>query len=304
MTDMQISPIEGMPMMTVAQAVERYNVLVTFVQTVMKRDKDFGVIPGTGTKPTLLKPGAEKLCTLFGFAAKFSLTDKIMQWGDDGSEPLFAFTYKCTLTRHGLEVAEGEGSCNSREKKYRWHSGERVCPTCGKPAIIKGKAEYGGGWLCFAKKGGCGAKFKAGDPAIESQSVGKVANPDIADVINTLQKMAQKRALVAAVLIGANASEFFTQDIEDMGTIEGQFRDTLVDVGPDFDAPKQPASETVKVLGPSEKLWNRWYTLTAEAKLAGVDFTDLDNDVSSETLVQRGRELRAAIEAKKTQVPA
>jgi len=36
-----------------------------------------------------------------------------------------------------------------------------------------------------------------------------------ADIANTILKMAQKRALVAATLIGANASAFFTQDIED-----------------------------------------------------------------------------------------
>jgi len=35
-----------------------------------------------------------------------------------------------------------------------------ICPECAVPAIIKGKEEYGGGWLCYKKKGGCGAKFK------------------------------------------------------------------------------------------------------------------------------------------------
>lgn len=40
--------------------------------------------------------------------------------------------------------------------------GDRLCPQCQKPAIIKGRAEYGGGWLCFKKKGGCGAKFPDG----------------------------------------------------------------------------------------------------------------------------------------------
>jgi hypothetical protein len=39
-------------------------------------------------------------------------------------------------------------------------------------------------------------------------------NPDVADVVNTIQKMAQKRALVAATLIATSASEFFTQDVE------------------------------------------------------------------------------------------
>jgi len=34
-----------------------------------------------------------------------------------------------------------------------------ICPACGVAAIIKGKEEYGGGWLCFKKNGGCGTKF-------------------------------------------------------------------------------------------------------------------------------------------------
>lgn len=33
----------------------------------------------------------------------------------------------------------------------------QACPECGKSnAVIKGKEEYGGGWLCFKKRGGCG----------------------------------------------------------------------------------------------------------------------------------------------------
>jgi hypothetical protein len=39
-----------------------------------------------------------------------------------------------------------------------------LCPECGADAIIKSKEEYGGGWLCYKKKGGCGAKFQD-DPA-------------------------------------------------------------------------------------------------------------------------------------------
>jgi len=43
----------------------------------------------------------------------------------------------------------------------------------------------------------------------------RIPNPDVADAVNTIQKMAQKRALVAATLIATSASEFFTQDMED-----------------------------------------------------------------------------------------
>ena len=210
-----------MPALTIQEAIARYNATVEFVQGVMKRDLDFGVIPGTGTKPTLLKPGAEKLCTLFGLVPEFETVNSIVDF-DAG---LFYFHYRCRLTRAGATAATGEGSCNSKEKKYRYRYQDRACPVCGKAAIIKGKAEYGGGWLCFAKKGGCGAKWPDDAPEIVGQAVGQVENTEPFDLINTLQKMAQKRALVAAVLIAANASEFFTQDVEDLEIIEGEVVD-------------------------------------------------------------------------------
>ena len=34
------------------------------------------------------------------------------------------------------------------------------CPKCGKTdSVIKGKPEFGGGWLCYSKKNGCGEKW-------------------------------------------------------------------------------------------------------------------------------------------------
>src|SRR5208337_3655678 len=43
----------------------------------------------------------------------------------------------------------------------------------------------------------------------------RVPNLDVADQINTILKMSQKRALVAATLIVTGLSDHFTQDIED-----------------------------------------------------------------------------------------
>jgi hypothetical protein len=140
--------------------------------------------------------------------------------GEGCGEPLFYYRFHVRLTKNGILLAEGIGSCNSRESKFRYRQSERKCPQCGKSTIIRGREEYGGGWICFTKRGGCGAKFPAGDRAIEAQSVGRVLNSDIADQVNTIQKMAHKRALVAAVLIATNASEFYTQDVEDMEVIE------------------------------------------------------------------------------------
>src|ERR671932_367201 len=206
-----------MPAMTIELAVERYNAVTEFVGRVLRRDVDYGVIPGTD-KFTLLKPGAEKLTTFFGLSTRFQLIERIEDWtgaAHDG-EPFFYYLYRCQLYRGDLLVTEADGTCNSREQKYRYREAQRTCPECGQAAIIRGREEYGGGWICFRKKGGCGAKFLIGDPVIESQPVGRVPNADIADQVNTIQKMGQKRALVAATLMAVNASEFFTQDMEDM----------------------------------------------------------------------------------------
>ena len=216
MTSQQLMTIDEsrfMPALSLDQATARRDAMVAFVQDLMKVNIDFGVIPGT-PKPTLLKPGAERLCSFFGLTPDFEVVKEVEEWA--GEEPLFYYRYKCRLLRDGRVVGDGEGSCNSREGKYRWRESKRVCPDCGQPAIIKGKEEYGGGWLCFQKKGGCGAKFSAGDSAIEGQQLGRVPNPDIFDQVNTIQKMAQKRAFISATLIAVNASEFFTQDVDDM----------------------------------------------------------------------------------------
>jgi len=176
----------------------------------MKKDEHYGAIPGTD-KPTLLKAGAEKLCLTFRLGPDYS-TDHLR----DGDH--LTVEAKCTLyhTPTGRKMGSGLGSCSTKEAKYAWRKGQRLCPKCGRAAIIKGKADYGGGWVCWTKKLGCDAKFKDGDQAIEGQSVDRVPNPDIADQYNTVLKMACKRALVAAVLNVTAASDIFTQDLEDV----------------------------------------------------------------------------------------
>jgi hypothetical protein len=205
-----------MPALSVQQAVGRFNSVVEFVRTVMREGTDYGVIPGTD-KATLLKPGAEKLCTLFGLTSRFEIIRAVEDWtGEEhGGEPFFYYLYRCHLRRGEVVIAEGDGSCNSWEQKYRYRDAKRKCPACGQAAIIQGREEYGGGWICFRKRGGCGAKYLIDDPVIADQQAGRVVNENIADQVNTIQKMAQKRAMIQAVLLAVNGSEFFTQDSED-----------------------------------------------------------------------------------------
>jgi len=213
------------PAIPVAQAVEQYNQLVDFVRNIMQENLDFGVIPGTGNKPTLYKPGAEKLARFFGLVPIFKELQVVEDWTGEfhKGEPFFYNKTLCQLMQGDRVVAECIASANSWESRYRYRKASRQCPQCGKEAIIKGKVEYGGGWICFAKKGGCGYKFPDDDPRITSQVEGEVKNERIFDLVNTLQKMSQKRALVGATLIGTSASEFFTQDLEDI-VYDGTYR--------------------------------------------------------------------------------
>ena len=140
-----------------AETTQHYQVMVAFVKAQMQKDVDYGVIPGT-KKPTLLKPGAEKLCRLFNLRPHLKIIDSVV----DFEKPLFHYHYRCSLYRSAVMVGEGEGCCNSMEMKYQ-------------------KQKY-----------------------------------RIDDLTNTICKIAQKRALVAAVLSSCGASEFFTQENEGM----------------------------------------------------------------------------------------
>lgn len=212
------------PAMSMQQAVDRFNAVADFARQVLKQDIDFGVVPGSGGKPTLYKPGAEKLTTFFGLSVHIEAAEIVEDWtgANHGGEAFFYYRYRCRLFRDTLLVAEADASCNSWEKKYRWRQADRRCPACGAATIKRSKQapktrpNDPPGWYCFSRIGGCGTNYDAAEPAIVGQAQGRVPNEDVCDQVNTIQKMAQKRALVAAVLIAVNASEFFTQDIEDL----------------------------------------------------------------------------------------
>jgi len=209
----ELTKIE-VPTRPASTLVEQVRTIQEVMQSVMKPGEHYGVIPGT-KKETLLKPGAEKLCLTFRLAPSYSVETVPL----DGGHREQIVT--CTLTHieTGRVFGEGLGSCSTMESKYRWRQAQRKCPGCEKDGtIIKGKREYGGGWLCFAKKGGCGGKWPDGAREIESQSTDKVENPDIADCYNTVLKMSKKRAHVDAVLTATGASDIFAQDLEDLPT--------------------------------------------------------------------------------------
>jgi hypothetical protein len=198
------------PQVQATELVERLAVIRDAMQNAMQKDIDYGEIPGTN-KPALLKPGAEKLSVLFQLDVQLN-NEKVWGPGDHLTVMSKATVYHAPS---GARLGFGEGVCTTRERKYGKRQAKRTCPHCGMAAVIKGKAEYGGGWLCFKKQDGCGAKFGDGDSVIETQVVGEIDNPDLPDLWNTVVKMAEKRARVDAVLAVTGASALFTQDAEE-----------------------------------------------------------------------------------------
>jgi hypothetical protein len=272
--------------MRVEDVIQQMNCVHDLMKRAMTPD-DFGTIPGCGDKPALKKPGAEKLNLLFRLAPTYEVAERAM--GGEHRE----YRVTCTLTHipTGQVYGQGEGLCSTMESKYRWRKGERKCPTCGKACIIKGKAEYGGGWLCYAKKGGCGTKFNDGDKAIESQDTGRTENPDIADQYNTVLKMSCKRAMVAATLNATGASALFTQDIDEMApepaAVDGDAAmDAIVDEKPKAGTPKKTPSTTgqfddviVKVTPKTMKNGKTFWLIDTKngTTLATFSSTDKDN---------------------------
>ena len=208
-----------MPVMDIDQAMQRRDAIVQAMQKLMQDGVDYGKIPNCGDKPALLQPGADKLANLFGLTLKYDFLEKTEDWSGEGhgGEPFFYYQVAAHVYRDNFLLGEGVGSCSSWESKYRWRKAERVCPQCGKPNIRKSKQ---GGWYCWAKTGGCGTVFNDGDPAIEGQETGRKPNPDVADVVNTILKMAYKRAKISGTINATSASEFFTQDVEDFSVAD------------------------------------------------------------------------------------
>lgn len=194
---------EGTTSLALQEAKRRYNLILEYTRSMMVEGKDYGVIPGTD-KPTLLKPGAEKLTSLFELVPDFIIIDKIL----DFAGGLFYFQYQCSLTHKGELVASGIGSCNSKEKKYRY----RYIPE----------------WKATDdEKSSAIRKEKKTSRNNKEYTMLVIENTEPFELVNTIDKMAQKRALIAATLIAANASEFFTQDIEDLQIIEGEYIETM-----------------------------------------------------------------------------
>ena len=167
--------------------LKKRSYLVTEIKKeVMKENIHFGLIPGCGKKPTLFKNGAELLCMSFGLSPESSI--QINELGEGHREYIVTTTLR---NQNGFNVASSAGSCCTKESKYRYRGNELIAT--GKPVpknywVEKNNAILGTG--CVAKKD------ENGNWMIFKKGENKKENEDIADVYNTVLKMAVKGLLL------------------------------------------------------------------------------------------------------------
>lgn len=125
-----IGVIDGVDVQQVQATIQKIANFQAIVQKTLKDGHDYGVIPGT-QKPTLLKPGAEKILMLLGLTSEYEVTERVQDY-DKG---FFAFTVKCVLSRGDLKVTEGVGHANTREKRYT--SGRQLDPFSLANTVLK-----------------------------------------------------------------------------------------------------------------------------------------------------------------------
>lgn len=243
---MAIAKFEGGGAVGRALTVKELHERLEFVRQIMKQEmregQDFGKIPGTGDKPSLLQPGAQKLLMTFNLREQVK-RELLREFSNMQIQGHREYEFTVTVFPSGLDSGngwDGVGTCSTLESKYRYRKQERRCPACGKEKIIQGKAEFGGGWLCWKKKGGCGATFKEDDKRIADQEAGTVEYENPADYWNTVRKMAFKRAIVHAAINATNTSELWTQDVEEMA----QNAENAPKVGKAPTPPPRPAAPT------------------------------------------------------------
>lgn len=182
-----VSLIDSVDLGTIQATMQKIATFQLVIQKSLKQDHDYGVVAGAGSKPTLLKPGGEKICMMFGLNPEYEFLEKTENYKDG----FFAYNIKCTLHRNGNPVSQGVGNCNSMEKKYRYINVDKIPDNIDPSSVENITDKYG--------------RIKY-----------KIPNPNIADLVNTILKMAKKRAFIDAVLQVASLSDVFTQDLEDM----------------------------------------------------------------------------------------
>lgn len=187
-----LSLINEVDIKSVTETLTKVKSLQATLKNILVENHDYGKIPGCGDKPTLLKPGAEKILMALGITSTYELIEHTEDFDGLG---FFAYTVKCILIKGSNKITEGLGHANSKEKKWaKEFVNEKDLPEGTDKSLLRKKTSE--------SKYGTYTKYEV--------------DADANSKANTILKMAKKRAQIDAVLTVASLSEIFTQDFDDL----------------------------------------------------------------------------------------
>lgn len=169
-TAVEVIEVAPVPIRLTPEAIEitKQNIALCeqLVSEVLEGDIDWGQIPGIA-QPNLWDPGAAKIMAAFNCYPKYTVLNRIEE------DNLISFTIESTLVNRQSRqpLATGIGACSTRETKYkyRWVFEDEAISMGLNPVTLKRKDK----------------KYQ-------------VPNPERGELVNTIVKMAAKRADIDA----------------------------------------------------------------------------------------------------------
>lgn len=247
--------------MSAVQVREQVALINDILKNVMVPKVHFDKLPGCA-KPTLLKPGAEKILTTFRIGSEPQI-----EYTTNGFDHFYKVVARGFHIPTGNTVGYGVGICSTDEDKFKWRAA--ICP---EEFDATPEAQRRIHW------------YKDGGKAVSVQQVRQ--NP--ANVRNTVLKMAKKRAEVDLCRTATACSDVFEQDIDEdhIAAAVG------VDTAPRYTAPRRrtatPAAapapqpgEGVNVITDAQK--RRLYAIGKERGLSKSEMTFIIRDVAGVT---------------------
>lgn len=171
------------PTLSAAHLRDNIRLIQEVMRGTMQEGVHYGTIPGCGNKPTLFKPGAEKIMATFRIACEIETID--LSTTDEARYRVFARA----TSPSGQFLGTGVGEASTNEKKYRWRA-------------------------CVSEDEWNATPEERRNILYREKSQTRQVRTNHADQANTVLKMAAKRARVDMVLTVTAASDIFTQDLE------------------------------------------------------------------------------------------
>lgn len=277
------------PVCSVTDYQDHQRELDEFVERCLTLDQDYGSIAGGAQRRRVLfQPGAQHLARWYGLSIAPTLAASEEDWtgADHGGEPFFMYRYRCDLIDGDNRIVGGlERLASSWEIKYRYrwittHARKSVPDGAevrnadvteadwkidqGKTSGPYGKpAEY---WEMFRKARQDGSarlrqvenarSRKGHDTLVTVQGWEyKELAPDPCEQANTINAMAQKRSVIAAVVQTLALSEHFS--IPPDGGPPKKASKPNSSSGPKAVSEESPGARVALSTAQTEEVWQR-----------------------------------------------